>query len=80
MATFVAPLLVVACAVVVFYANDLCCREQMLTICCVQFVGKPLPYDNIQQLRKRMADIAPHLAKNDQVQTPIWLNGEYFKV
>lgn len=51
-----------------------------ITLCCVQFVGKPLPYDDIQQLRKRMADIAPHLAKNDQVQTPMWLNGEYFKV
>lgn len=46
----------------------------------VQFVGKQLPYDNITQLRERMADVAPHLVKNDTVESPMWLNGEYFKV
>lgn len=45
-----------------------------------QYVGKQLPYDNITQLRERMADVAPHLVKNDTVESPMWLNGEYFKV
>ena len=48
--------------------------------CCLQYVGKQLPYDNINELRQRMADVAPHLAKNDSVEPPMWLNGEYFKV
>ena len=43
-------------------------------------MGKQLPYDNITELRKRMADVAPHLVKNDIVESPMWLNGEYFKV
>lgn len=47
---------------------------------CVQYVGKQLPYDNITELRERMADVAPHLVKNDVVESPMWLNGEYFKV
>ena len=53
-----------------------------MCILCVllQFVGKQLPYDNITQLRERMADVAPHLVKNDTVESPMWLNGEYFKV
>ena len=46
----------------------------------MQYVGKQLPYDDIGELRQRMADVAPHLAKNDTVESPMWLNGEYFKV
>ncbi len=46
----------------------------------VQYVGNQLPYDTINELRQRMADVAPHLAKNDTVESPMWLNGEYFKV
>lgn len=46
----------------------------------VQYVGQQLPYDNITELRQRMADIAPHLLRNDSVESPMWLNGEYFKV
>lgn len=46
----------------------------------IQYVDKQLPYDNITQLRERMADVAPHLVKNDTVESPMWLNGEYFKV
>jgi len=46
----------------------------------VQYVGNQLPYDTINELRQRMADVAPHLAKNDIVESPMWLNGEYFKV
>lgn len=44
-----------------------------------EYVGKQLPYDDIGELRQRMADVAPHLAKNDTVESPMWLNGEYFK-
>ena len=46
----------------------------------MQYVGKQLPYDSINELRQRMTDVAPHLAKNDSVESPMWLNGEYFKV
>lgn len=46
----------------------------------MQYVGDQLPYDDIGELRQRMADVAPHLAKNDTVESPMWLNGEYFKV
>ena len=46
----------------------------------MQYLGKQLPYDSINELRKRMADVAPHLANNDSVEAPMWLNGEYFKV
>lgn len=46
----------------------------------MQYLGNQLPYDNINELRKRMTDVAPHLAKNDFVESPMWLNGEYFKV
>ncbi|DBA80587.1 TPA: hypothetical protein ACH3X1_007848 [Trebouxia sp. C0004] len=44
-----------------------------------EYVGNQLPYDTINELRERMADVAPHLAKNDTVESPMWLNGEYFK-
>ena len=47
---------------------------------CMQYVDKQLPYDNIGELRKRIADVAPHLVKNDTIESPLWLNGEYFKV
>jgi len=45
-----------------------------------EMMGKPLPYDNKNELRKRLADVAPHLGAHDAVQLPMWLNGEYFKV
>ena len=45
-----------------------------------EIMGKPLPYDNKNELRKRLADVAPHLGAHDAVQLPMWLNGEYFKV
>ncbi len=41
---------------------------------------KPLPYDTVEQVRSRLADVAPHFAEVDTVQSPMWLNGEYFKV
>ncbi len=33
-----------------------------------------------QAVRRRLADVAPHLGQLDTVQHPLWLNGEYFKV
>lgn len=43
-------------------------------------MGKPLPYDSKAELRRRLADVAPHFGATDTVQLPMWLNGEYFKV
>lgn len=31
-------------------------------------------------MRHRLGDVAPHLSDLDQVQPPLWLNGQYFKV
>jgi len=45
-----------------------------------EILGKPLPYNTIDEVRGRLADVAPHFAELDSVQSPIWLNGEYFKV
>lgn len=45
-----------------------------------EILGKKLPYDTIDQLRKRMADVAPHMGHVDHIESPLWLNGEYFKV
>ena len=45
-----------------------------------EVLGQTLPYDTLDQLRARLADVAPHLAHLDAVEAPLWLNGEYFKV
>lgn len=45
-----------------------------------EILGKPLPYNTIDEVRGRLTDVAPHFAELDSVQSPIWLNGEYFKV
>ena len=45
-----------------------------------EVLGKPLPYDTLDGVRARLADVAPHFSHVDAVQAPIWLNGEYFKV
>ena len=45
-----------------------------------EVIGQQLPYDTIDGLRKRMAEVAPHMGHVDHVEAPIWLNGEYFKV
>lgn len=47
---------------------------------CLQVVEKPLPYDTVRQVRQRLAEVAPHFARFDHVEQPLWLNGEYFKV
>ena len=43
-------------------------------------VGKPLPYDTLDQVHQRLAEVAPHFGRISSVQKPLWLNGEYFKV
>ena len=35
-------------------------------------MGKTLPYDNLQQLRTRMIEIAPHLAAIDEIAPVEW--------
>ena len=46
-----------------------------------EVVGKQLPYDSLNEMRERVAEVAPHLAVTDgDVQPTLWLNGEYFKV
>ncbi|EIE20556.1 NADH:ubiquinone oxidoreductase 76 kDa subunit, partial [Coccomyxa subellipsoidea C-169] len=44
-----------------------------------ELLEKPLPYDTVEQVRSRLADVAPHFVEVDTVQSPMWLNGEYFK-
>lgn len=45
-----------------------------------EVLGKPLPYSSLQDVQRRMTDLAPHLGRVDAVESPLWLNGEYFKV
>lgn len=45
-----------------------------------EVLGKPLPYDTTDEVRARLAQVAPHFAQVDTVQSPMWLNGEYFQV
>ena len=45
-----------------------------------EIMGKPLPYDDKNGVRARLAGVAPHFGASDTVQLPMWLNGEYFKV
>lgn len=44
-----------------------------------EVVGKRLPYDDHAGVRARLAQVAPHFANINAVQTPVWLNGEYVK-
>ena len=45
-----------------------------------EVLGQTLPYDSDEDVRARLADVAPHLAKVGGCQAPLWLNGQYFKV
>lgn len=45
-----------------------------------EVVGAPLPYDTEEDVRARLVELAPHLKRVDATETPLWLNGEYFKV
>ncbi|CAL8464942.1 g4477 [Coccomyxa elongata] len=44
-----------------------------------EVLEKPLPYSTTDEVRARLADMAPHFAQVDTVQSPMWLNGEYFQ-
>ncbi|GFR43009.1 hypothetical protein Agub_g4009 [Astrephomene gubernaculifera] len=44
-----------------------------------EVVGKRLPYDDHAAVRARLAEVAPHFANINSVETPVWLNGEYVK-
>lgn len=44
-----------------------------------EVVGKPLPYDTREQLQARLADVAPHFARKESVEAPVWLNGQFIK-
>ena len=43
-------------------------------------MGAPLPYDTIEALRSRMAEVAPGITKVDERQPALYLNGAYYKV
>jgi hypothetical protein len=40
-------------------------------------LGRPLPYDTLDAVRARLAEVAPHLGAPNTVQPPIWLDGFY---
>lgn len=44
-----------------------------------EVLGAPLPYDDAAALHARMAELAPHLARREAVEAPVWLNGQYVK-
>ncbi|KAF6255076.1 NADH:ubiquinone oxidoreductase 76 kDa subunit [Scenedesmus sp. NREL 46B-D3] len=44
-----------------------------------EVLGKPLPYDTRDQLQKRLVEVAPHFARLQTVEAPVWLNGQYVK-
>ncbi|WIA12072.1 hypothetical protein OEZ85_012149 [Tetradesmus obliquus] len=44
-----------------------------------EVLGRPLPYDTRDQLQQRLAQVAPHFARLQSVEAPVWLNGQYVK-
>lgn len=44
-----------------------------------EVLGAPLPYNTLDDVRRRLADVAPHLARRDAVEAPLWLAGEQWK-
>lgn len=40
-----------------------------------EMCDKVLPYDTLKGVRARLAEVAPHMAKTDDVEPAIWLNG-----
>lgn len=44
-----------------------------------EVAGAALPYDTLDDVRARVAEVAPHLSVQGDIQPPLWLNGEYFK-
>ena len=39
-----------------------------------EVAGKTLPYDDLKQIRHRMTEIAPHLARYGDVEEPVFVN------
>eukprot|EP00884_Botryococcus_braunii_P000409 jgi/Botrbrau1/10369/Bobra.146_2s0008.1 len=44
-----------------------------------EVLGKTLPYDDLEGVRTRLADVAPSFAHVYELEKPLWLNGEYMK-
>ena len=40
-----------------------------------EMCGSALPYDTTQEVRARLAEVAPHFARVDDVEPALWLNG-----
>ena len=40
-----------------------------------EFAGVPLPYNTHQAVHERLAQVAPHFAKVDEVEATLWMNG-----
>lgn len=40
-----------------------------------EMCGSALPYDTLKEVRARLAEVAPHMAKTDDVEPALWLNG-----
>lgn len=38
-----------------------------------------LPYDTLEAVRSRLAEVAPHFSRRAAIEPPLWLNGEYHK-
>jgi len=44
-----------------------------------EVLGAPLPYDDVDGVRRRLAEVAPHLGVVSAVQSPVWMNGHYIR-
>lgn len=44
-----------------------------------EVLGVTLPYNSREDLKARLAEVAPHFQHVDNVETPVWLNGQYVK-
>lgn len=45
----------------------------------MQVLGAQLPYNDLQAVRMRLAEVAPHFGVLNAVEAPVWMNGEYIK-
>jgi len=43
-----------------------------------EVLGKNIGYDDVEGVRARLAEVAPHFARPDEVQPSIWLNGDTY--
>ncbi|MEW5303975.1 MAG: hypothetical protein WDW38_003229 [Sanguina aurantia] len=44
-----------------------------------EVLGAQLPYNDLQAVRMRLAEVAPHFGVLNAVEAPVWMNGEYIK-